>query len=68
MIDIDLEELEKFRTKGSKNKKKKASKDRKSLKDMIDDTFSDKKPAKKKKFAWESTLDPSDVPGMRSIK
>ena len=68
MIDIDLEELEKFRTKGAKNKKKKVSKDKKSLKDVFTEAFDCEKKSKKKKFAWESNLDPSDLPGMHIIK
>ena len=66
-IEIDIIELEKYRTKGAKNKKKKVSK--KSLKDVISDSFRDKKvKPEKERFPWESTVNTPKVPGMYSVK
>ena len=68
-IEIDIIELEKYRTLGAKNKKKKVAKSKKSLKDIISESFSYKKDKpEKEKFPWESDIPVSKVPGMYSVK
>ena len=68
-IEIDIIELEKYRTKGAKNKKKKVSKPKRSLGDIIGDSFRDKKvKPEKERFPWESTVNTPKVPGIYSVK
>jgi len=67
MIEIDTDELNKFRLPGSKDKKKRKKKAKsKSVKEVISDAYEEKED--EKKFPWQSTLPKHGVQSIYTIK